>query len=114
MTLYAVVFPRQQAQITAWCWGSCGHGIVGAVDLGPCAAVCCREEECPHLDKQMDMAMGAVGGEPVVLRKLLDVPEDEVERCPKETPADRDIRRAAEVEARYSAQLCGARKDVPF
>ena len=71
--LYAVPFPIQEAQIKAWCWGSCGHGQVGALDLDVCLAVVCSQDECPHLDKQMDEAMGESHGADVYLRKLLDV-----------------------------------------
>jgi len=70
--LYAVVFEFQKEQIDAWCWGSCGGGLAGAVDLGEYGgAVCCRRASCPHLDRQMDEPMGDVQGELVTLRKLL-------------------------------------------
>ena len=49
--LFAVV---QDAQIKAWCWGSCGKGLVGSIQLAPgLAAIPCAQpgEACPHLDK---------------------------------------------------------------
>jgi hypothetical protein len=71
--LFAVVFEMQKAQIEAWCWGECGHGVCGAIDLGPCTAVPCNLEECPHLDREMTEPMGTVQGRAVYLRKLQEV-----------------------------------------
>lgn len=74
--LYAIIFPFQKAQITAWCWGACGFGQIGAIDIGPTAAIICQEVECPHLDRQMDESMGEVDGRPVFMRKLKEVDDD--------------------------------------
>lgn len=56
------------------CWGSCGHGIVGAVivDIAGASIECipCRTDECPHAERTMDEPCGYVQGEPVYLRKL--------------------------------------------
>jgi len=68
--LYAVLFEYQQEQIKAWCWGSCGAGHIGAVDLGSATAITCAEADCPHLEKQLDEPMGELGDTPVFLRKL--------------------------------------------
>lgn len=74
--LYVVPFEVQELQIKAWCWGSCGDGIVGALDCGRFTGLPCRTAECPHLDKQMDEPFATVGDpeEPVYLRKLKDMP----------------------------------------
>jgi hypothetical protein len=69
--LFVVPFPIQKREIDALCWGSgCGLGIIGAIDLGVCTGVPCRVQSCPHVDREMDKAMGEVNGEPVYLRKL--------------------------------------------
>ena len=73
--LYAIVFEMQKDQIGKWCWGSCGYGIVGALDFGHFTAIGCKQEYCPHLDKQseepfVEMDSGAI----VYLRKLKDLP----------------------------------------
>jgi hypothetical protein len=47
--LFAIV---QQAQIEAWCWGSCGKGICASIELlDGVAAMPCAQETCPHLGK---------------------------------------------------------------
>lgn len=41
------------------CWGSCGKGLMGGIDLGEYGgAIPCDEEDCPYLDKQMDAPLG--------------------------------------------------------
>lgn len=73
--LYGILFPHQKAQIEAWCWGSCGAGQCGAIDIGPAHVIVCREpaKDCPHLDKEMDEPMAEFMGEDLFLRKLKDV-----------------------------------------
>jgi hypothetical protein len=73
--IFAIVFPIQEAQIAAWCWGSCGKGLVGMIELGPYVAIGCREEVCPHVEKQATESCGTLEreDEPVFLRKLLPV-----------------------------------------
>lgn len=72
--LYAVPCVPFQPFAADLCWGSCGKGIVGAIDIpmgnGGIACIACRQDDCPHLDRQMDDSMGDVNGEPVYLRKL--------------------------------------------
>ena len=73
--LYLISFPHQQAQIDAWCWGSCGCGILGGIELpdGP-ACVPCDRADCPHLEKEVEL--GAADDDPetvYVLRKLAEV-----------------------------------------
>lgn len=72
--LYGVLFPYQKAQIEAWCWGECGGGLCGCIDIGPAHVVPCNDAHCPHLDKQMDESIGESQGRPLFLRKLHDVP----------------------------------------
>lgn len=83
--LWAVPFPIQKDQISAWCWGSgCGKGRIGAIDLGGLSAVPCVEASCPFLDKEMDEPMGTLDdGSDVYLRKLRDIPP--VTASPEET-----------------------------
>jgi hypothetical protein len=77
--MFVVLFPVQEKQITKWCWGSCGHGVVGALDLGVCAAVMCHHSPCPHLDREMTEPMTKTDdGEPVFLRKLKDTEQQTV------------------------------------
>ena len=72
--IYCILFPIQQKQIGEWCWGSCGNGLIGALDLGEgITAIGCHEDECPHLDRQMDEPFGSLDGRDVILRKLKDV-----------------------------------------
>jgi hypothetical protein len=73
--LFAVLFPVQQRQIEAWCWGDgCGHGVCGAIDLGMSAAIPCNQITCPHVDREMTEPCGEVQGRPVFLRKLREMP----------------------------------------
>ena len=74
--LYVVPFLEStKEQIGEWCWGSCGHGIVGGIQLDASViGIACRHEPCPHLDKEMTESCGDVGGEPVYLRKLAGMP----------------------------------------
>jgi len=75
---FAILFPIQETQITAWCWNSaCGHGEIGAVNIGDGLplAILCGHEDCPHLDRQMDVPMGEVDGRMIYLRKLKEVDE---------------------------------------
>ena len=53
--LYAVT---QDAQVQAWCWGSCGKGSIGSIRLGSKEAIMCFAESCPHLAGE---DMGPVG-----------------------------------------------------
>lgn len=71
--IYVVPLHRQEAEITANCYGNgCGRGIFGAIldeYLGP--LVPCKQETCPHLEKQTDEPIGQDGdGNDVYLRKL--------------------------------------------
>lgn len=71
--IYGVVLRLQEPEITANCYGNgCGRGIFAALfddDLG--ALVPCAQEECPHLDKQMDEPLWKDGeGRDVYLRRL--------------------------------------------
>ena len=75
--LFAIV---QSPQIKAWCWGSCGKGLIGSINLCEGVdAIACAQAECPHLDKDDTEPGGTVqwpdDGEPceVWLRKLKDI-----------------------------------------
>ncbi len=49
--LFAIV---QKEQMHAWCWGTCGKGLIGSIEIAPgLAAIPCAQpaEGCPHLDK---------------------------------------------------------------
>ena len=75
--LYGVVLRLQEPEITANCYGNgCGRGIFAALfddDLG--ALVPCAQEECPHLEKQMDEPLWKDGeGRDVYLRRLKSLP----------------------------------------
>ena len=73
--LYLISFPHQRAQIDAWCWGSCGHGLVGAIELpNGTACVPCDRADCPHLEKEVELGTADDDPETVyVLRKLAGV-----------------------------------------
>ena len=71
--MYGIAFPHQKAQISAWCWGVCGHGQIGAIDIGETYVIVCNEPLCLHLDKQTDEPLCEVDGRPLFLRKLKEV-----------------------------------------
>lgn len=75
-TIYVVLFPIQEPEITAYCLNSdrCGHGIIGAIDLGFAAGAPCRRAECLYLEAQIDEPYGEIDGEPVIIRKLRPAP----------------------------------------
>ena len=78
--LYGVVLRLQDPEITANCYGNgCGRGIFAALfddDLG--ALVPCAQEECPHLEKQMDEPLWKDGeGRDVYLRRLKSLPAND-------------------------------------
>lgn len=75
MTIYAISSLIQEREVTAHCFGDCGHAILGVLDdptIGP--LIPCRFEACPWLDKTLEL--GEVDGEMVVLRKLVDMAKD--------------------------------------
>ena len=79
--LYGVVLRLQEPEITANCYGNgCGRGIFAALfddDLG--ALVPCAQEECPHLEKQMDEPLWKDGeGRDVYLRRLKSLPANAI------------------------------------
>ena len=43
--LFAII---QDAQIRAWCWGTCGKGRLASINLGSKDAIPCFEAECTH------------------------------------------------------------------
>lgn len=71
-----VGMPSQKPAIDAYCFGSCGKIIVGAIEIPMddwvLMALPCRETQCPALDRQMEEPIGTLPetGEPVYLRKL--------------------------------------------
>jgi hypothetical protein len=79
-TIYALSLQGHEAigvDIGGICWGSCGKGAIGAIDLGENgeAIPCCHvAAECPNLDKEMGKPFGTIefnGREyDVILRKL--------------------------------------------
>ena len=76
--VFAVLFdmPSQKPAIEAYCFGSCGKIIVGALEIplddGILMTLLCRAAQCPALDRQMDEPIGELPetGELVYLRKL--------------------------------------------
>jgi hypothetical protein len=75
--MYAVPLAAHEmfgVDVGSICWGECGKGSIGGIDLGEDSAIPCFEAECPYLDKQMDKPSGTVefGGEeqPVYLRRI--------------------------------------------
>jgi len=69
--IYAISFEAQQQQISDWCWSHrCGNGNMGMSNFGGFYMITCDQAECPRLDKQMDVPMGELDGDPVYLRKL--------------------------------------------
>lgn len=88
--IYLVLFPHQEAQIKVWCWGSCGHGHIGATDMGLSLAVACSHEDCPHLDKVMDTPVGLHNsGADAYVRKLNDLPSEQPPTSPARKGSDR-------------------------
>jgi hypothetical protein len=79
--MFAIVFELQKDQISEWCWGSCGKGVVGAITGEGFTFVACLHADCPHLDHEMAEPCGEVLGEPVFLRKLLPVDVGAAERA---------------------------------
>lgn len=75
--MYVVVLSLQEPEITAHCFGDCGRGILMVThdpDIG--ALVPCRQEECPHLDKQTTEPIWKDGvGRDVYLRRLVPLPQ---------------------------------------
>lgn len=73
--LYAIVLniPGQMDLFSSECWGTCGKGIVGAVEDELVGTIgTCREPSatCPCFDKEIEEDFGEVQGEPLRLRKL--------------------------------------------
>lgn len=80
-TMYAVPIEAHEAKgmrVADWCWGSCGHGLIGGIDLGerrgsaiPCAT---KAADCPHFDAETEKPWGTVEDErqthTVYLRRL--------------------------------------------
>jgi hypothetical protein len=56
--VFAVV---QDEQIRAWCWGTCGKGGLGSINLGSRDAIPCYQAECPHRANDDMGPMGTVG-----------------------------------------------------
>ena len=77
--MYGVSYDTHRKQISKWCWGECGHGVIGVISINNLMMIPCREEVCPHLDKQMADPVADYDGEPIYLRKL-------VEPSPPESP----------------------------
>jgi hypothetical protein len=75
--MYVVVVSRQEPEITSHCFGDCGRGILMVMsdpDLG--AIEPCRQEECPHLDKQTAVPLwNDINGRDVYLRRLVPLPQ---------------------------------------
>ena len=71
--LYLVSLGAQEKLITKYCFGDCGHIIVGGVNLMGGAFLPCRTEKCPYLEKQLELE-GTVKmfgqEEKIIVRKL--------------------------------------------
>ena len=74
--LFALVLGLQEPEITAHCFGDCGKALLAGIsdpDLG--ALIPCAQEECPHLEKQMDEPLGTSDGYQIYLRRLVPMKE---------------------------------------
>jgi hypothetical protein len=83
--MFAIVFELQKDQISEWCWGSCGKGVIGALTFEGFTFVACRHADCPHLDREKAEPFGEVEGELVFLRKLQSVDVGAGERAKEAT-----------------------------
>lgn len=81
--IYCVVMPTwdeaESKAISELCWGSCGKGIVGAIDIQidadrGVACIPCREATCPHVEREVECPELEVHGDQVTLRKV-KIPE---------------------------------------
>ena len=77
--LYCVVMPHwdeaESKAVASLCWGSCGKGCVGAVDIQidadhGVACIPCREVVCPHVEREVECPEMELHGDPVTLRKV--------------------------------------------
>lgn len=68
--IYGLPLMLQEREITAHCFGDCGHAAIGGIDggiAGPC--VPCTHDECPH-EERCTPVVGKVFGEDFKVRKL--------------------------------------------
>lgn len=72
MKIFGVLVELQDDLIKAHCFGDCGRAMVGAlVDDQLGEILPCSVKECPHLDRQMDEAIGTTSdGLEIYLRKI--------------------------------------------
>lgn len=75
--LFAVPLDACGFNAASVCWGTCGKGIMGGIDVDGMAAIPCtvRAAQCPHFEKEMAEPWGTVNDgrdddRPVYLRKL--------------------------------------------
>jgi len=70
--IYAVLIniPSQDEASKKHCFGDCGKIICAGLNLGFGSSFVCREDKCPHMEKQMDEPVGDLDGEEIYMRKL--------------------------------------------
>jgi len=74
--IYAVIIdiPEQNELSKKHCFGDCGKIICAGLNLGFGSSFICRIDQCPYEEKRTP-EVGDLDGEPVVLRKLNELPE---------------------------------------
>ncbi len=84
--LYAIPLGPQPF-IPDLCWGSCGKGQVGALTFEGLECIPCRQEICPHIERQSE-CVGDMDGDPVYLRVLTDPSQPHQQPESISTPPD--------------------------
>ncbi len=69
--IYGVHLQMQKESITQYCFGECGHVIMGAISLGEIGDLLpCRQEECLYMEGSTLLTGMDIEGEPLTVRKL--------------------------------------------
>lgn len=82
MTIYAITERFNSEEITAYCLGKCGHGIMAVIAGHPDEfwgqltgeMMPCRRDDCPY-EKGRTEVFGRVEGEPICIRALVPIGE---------------------------------------
>lgn len=70
MKLFALPLTNNHKDlIEKYCFRKCGKVLVGGLNLDGLPCFPCKEEQCPHVDKEMNYGKSA-DGKAVYLRKL--------------------------------------------